>query len=206
VKTRMAICGLFIFLLVTFSAGGILAQDKPVKKRPLTEIAKEAIDKKKAEATEPGEQHKHLAAMAGNWEYTGKIWMGADAPPVETSGTSTNKMILGGRFLQQEIKGEFQGTVFEGVGIAGFNKLTNRMESVWIDNMGTAMLIMTGTCDMDGKVITSYGEYKDQMKGEMQKVKSVSTMTGPDEIKDEMFMIAPDGKEIKTMELVYKRK
>jgi hypothetical protein len=31
-------------------------------------------------------------------------------------------------------------------------------------------------------------------------------MTGPDEIKDEMFMIAPDGKEIKTMELIYKRK
>jgi hypothetical protein len=205
-KLRMAICGVLVFLLAAASADELFAQDKPAKKRSLTEIAKDAIDKNKAEVTKPGEQHKHLAAMAGNWVYTGKIWMGPDAPPVETSGTSTNTIILGGRYLKQEVKGEFQAVEFEGVGLVGFNKMMNRLESVWIDNMGTAMLIMNGNFDPEGKVVTSFGDYKDLMKGGMQKVKSISTMTGPDEIKDEMFMLEPDGTEIKTMELIYKRK
>lgn len=205
-KDRIAICCLFVFILAIFSAGGTPAQEQQVKKKSLTEIAKEAIDKTRAEATTPGEMHKHLAAMAGNWTYSGKMWMDPSAPPMETSGNSTNVMILGGRFLKQEVSGAFQGSEFKGMGLVGFNNLTNELQSVWIDNMGTSILIMTGSCDPDGRVFTFHGEYKDQMKSEMQKVKSVSTMVGPDEMKDEMFAVMPDGKEIKTMELIYKRK
>ncbi len=205
-KGRVAICGLFVFMLVIFPTAGTTAQENQVKKKSLTEIAKEAIDKTRAEATVPGEIHKHLTAMAGNWTYSGIMWMDPSAPPMETSGNSTNVMILGGRFLKQEVSGAFQGSEFKGMGLVGFNKLTNELQSVWIDNMGTSMLIMTGTCDPDGKVFTFHGEYKDQMKGEMQKVKSVSTMIKSDEMKDEMYAVMPDGKEIKTMELIYKRK
>ena len=202
---RILICGLIAISLMIFTCVGVSAQENQVKKKSLTEIAKEALDKTKAEATVPGEQHKHLAAMAGNWTYTGKIWMDPSAPPIETSGTSTVTIIMGGRFLQQEVKGRFEGIEFTGFGLVGFNKLTNQVQSAWVDNMGTAMLIMTGTCDADGKVFTSFGEYKDPTKSEMQRVKSVSKLVGPDEMMDEMFLLLPDGNEIKTMELIYKR-
>jgi hypothetical protein len=206
VKARVIKCGFIVFLLVICSSAGISAQETQVKKKPLTEIAKEALDKTRAEAMEPGEQHKHLAAMAGNWAYSGKMWMDPSAPPMETAGTSTCTMILGGRYLQQEVSGYFQGTEFKGYGLIGYDKLAHQLRSVWVDNMGTGMMIMTGTCDETGKVFTSYGEIKDPTKGQAQKIKAVTTIIGPDEMKDEMFMILPDGKEIKNMEMIYKRK
>ncbi|MFH1754085.1 MAG: DUF1579 domain-containing protein [Candidatus Latescibacterota bacterium] len=200
---RIGICALVALLLVVGSATGVCAQEK---EKSLTELAQEAIDKSKAEASVPGEQHKHLAAMAGSWTYSGKIWMDPSGPPMEVTGTSEHTMIMQGRFLQQEGHSEFQGTEFAGFGLVGFNKMTNKLQSVWIDNTGTAMLIMTGTCDAEGKTFTSFGEFKDLMKSDMQKIKAVTKLTGPDEMVDEMFLLMPDGKEIKTMQLNYKRK
>jgi hypothetical protein len=204
-KARFLIGGLIAFSLMVFTYIGVSAQEKQVKKKSLTEMAKEALDKTKAEAMVPGEQHKHMAAMAGDWTYTGKMWMDPSAPPLETSGNATMTVIMEGRFLKQELKGQFQGVEFQGFGLVGYNNLTKQLQSAWVDNMGTAMLIMTGTCDADGKVFISFGEYKDPTKSEIQKIKAVSTIVGPDDLLDEMFLLLPDGKEIKTMELIYKR-
>lgn len=205
-KVRVAVWGLLMLLPAVFTVSAVRAQEQKTEKRSLTEIAQDAIEKNMARVAQPGEQHELIAAMAGDWTFSGKMWMDPGAPPMEMSGTSSNKMILGGRFLMQEVKSEYQGAEFNGLGLVGFDRVTDKLQSVWIDNTGTAMLVTSGTCDTKAKVLTSYGSFKDPMKGEMQKIKSVTQMNGPDEIKDEMFLIMPDGKEVKNMEMIYKRK
>ena len=58
----------------------------------------------------PGAPHKVLASMVGSWSTKIKSWMEPDKPPMESTGTCEQKMLLGGRFLQQEFTGDMMGS------------------------------------------------------------------------------------------------
>ncbi len=47
----------------------------------------------------PGEPHKRMAERVGTWNFTSKMWQQPGTPPEESSGTSTAKMSMGGRYL-----------------------------------------------------------------------------------------------------------
>lgn len=64
------------------------------------------------------------------------------------------KMILGGRFLQQEVNGEMMGMPMNGIGITGYDNLKKKYVGFWIDNMGTGMYTMEGEMDKEGKACT----------------------------------------------------
>ena len=49
------------------------------------------------------------------------------------------KMLLDGRFLQQEFTGEMMGQPFSGVGINAYDNLRKRYVTTWIDTMGTGI-------------------------------------------------------------------
>jgi hypothetical protein len=49
-----------------------------------------------------GAPHKMLASMVGSWKTKVKSWCDPNTGPMESTGTSEHKMLLGGRFLQQE--------------------------------------------------------------------------------------------------------
>ncbi len=206
-KPNRILCGFTIILLGLFVFGNITAQEqKEPRKKSLAEMSKEAMDQTATEVAVPGEYHGLLEQMAGSWTYTGKMWMQPGAPPMELSGTSEFKMVMGGRYLQQDALGEFLGQEFKGLGFIGFNKVVGTFETVWMDNTGTAMLRAFGKGDLEKKVITTFGEYKDFRAGKMQKFKSVSTLKSRDELRDQFFNIGENGEEILTMELIYKRK
>ncbi|MGH9360841.1 MAG: DUF1579 family protein, partial [Thermoanaerobaculia bacterium] len=57
----------------------------------------------------PGEAHKALEPMVGDWETHSKFIMSPEAPAMESKGTCKRTMILGGRFLQEELTGDFMG-------------------------------------------------------------------------------------------------
>jgi hypothetical protein len=65
----------------------------------------------------PGAPHKLLESMTGSWRTHTKSWMEPGTPPVESEGTCEQKMLLGGRYLQQEFKGDMMGTPFTGIGV-----------------------------------------------------------------------------------------
>jgi len=50
----------------------------------------------------PGPPHKLLESMAGSWTAKVKSWCEFEKSATESAGTSEQKMVLGGRFLQQE--------------------------------------------------------------------------------------------------------
>ena len=155
-----------------------------------------------------GEQHALLAKKVGQWDHHVKMWCDPDpnAPPMETSGSTETKMILGGRFLVDHTTGEFNGQKFEGMGISGYDNIKQKYISMWIDTMGTGMMTAEGEADAKGKVLTYTCQYSCPMVGGPKTSKTVETMIDDNTWKMEMFDTGPDGEEKKTFEILYTRK
>lgn len=153
----------------------------------------------------PGAPHKLLARMAGTWSATMKSWMEPDKPPVESTGTSESKMILGGRYLQMDYTGDMMGSPFTGLGTTGYDNHTKKYVSTWIDSMGTAILFFEGTGSKDGRTITQECRYDDPVKGPM-KWRSVTRIVDDNTHEFEMYGTDRSGKEEKMMEITYTRK
>jgi hypothetical protein len=153
----------------------------------------------------PGEPHKQLASLAGSWTTKTKSWMEPDKPPMESTGTCEDKALLDGRFLQQECTGEMMGQPYTGIGVHGYDNLTKKYVTTWMDSMGTGIFVMDGTASADGKTITLHGSHPDPMGGVMKhravwKIVDANTQTF------EMYHKGKDGKEMKMMEITYTRK
>ncbi len=167
----------------------------------------EEMMKKMETLATPGPEHRALASMAGQWDTEARTWMaGPDAPPMVSKGACTSKMILGGRFLQDELSGEMAGKKFNGRGLFGYDKFNQKFVNVWIDDMGTGIFTSEGTADSSGKVITLMGRMDDPMTGEKQKpVKMITRILSPDKHVFEMHDLAL-GEKSKVMEITYIRK
>ena len=153
----------------------------------------------------PGEHHARLAKMAGMWNCAVKSWMAPGMPPEESKATAEMKMIMDGRFLQETFKGDMMGQPFTGMNILGYNGFTKKHTSVWIDSATTETTMMQGTCSEDGKVCTLEGEMTNPMTKQQMKSRIIVTHINDDQMKMEMFMPGPDGKDMKSMEIMYTR-
>jgi Protein of unknown function (DUF1579) len=196
VRTKLAVLSLSAALL---SGGAALAQDHEMKMSP-------GDEKAMMERMSPGEMHKSLAKMAGDWTFSNTMWMAPGAPPMESTGTMHAEMALGGRYVLSDWTGSFMGHPFEGHGTDGYDNVTHKYVSSWIDNMGTGIMYSTGTCEDGGKKCTSTGSASDAMSNSVSTMKSVLTWVDDNTFKNEMFSNDPSGKEFKTMEIVAKRK
>jgi hypothetical protein len=189
---------------VTLSSVGIpytLADEK-------AEMAAKQAEMAKAwqEAGTPGAEHQVLKGLAGKWKVSTKSWHSEGSKPEVTTGTSTFKPILGGRFVEQDYKGKMMGQPYEGTGMMGYNNVTKKFETTWYDSMSTATMLLEGTMDSGTKTITQTGQYIDPVKKEPQKMRSEFKIIDKDNATFVMYM--PDmvtGKEYKGMEQVYKR-
>jgi len=156
-------------------------------------------------AMTPGAPHRHLAAAAGDWEFTGKFWTEPGAPPEQSRGTSHREMILGGRVMREEVQSEMLGMPFHGLGMTGYDNVTGRWWSTWSDSMSTGLLVSYGTCDDAMTRCEFKGAYPDPMTGGMKETRLVSESSPEREVM-KSYEAGPDGKEVQTMELVFTRK
>jgi hypothetical protein len=76
----------------------------------------------------------------------------------------------------------------------------------WMDTMGTMVMMMMGTADPSGKVITMTGTMDDFMTGKPMQLRTVTRIVDANKHVMEMFGPDPAGKEFKMMEIVYTRK
>ncbi len=94
---------------------------------------------------EPGAEHAELMENAGTWTVDSKAWMTPGAEPAQSKGKAVFTALFDGRYLRQEFEGDFMGTLFRGVSIAGFNNASGKYEEVWIDCISTGIMHSTGT-------------------------------------------------------------
>ena len=153
----------------------------------------------------PGEPHKLLASMAGNWATKTKSWMDPSKPPMESTGSCEQKMLLDGRFLQQECTGDMMGQPFTGIGVSGYDNHTKKYVSTWMDSMGTGIYFFEGSASADGKTITQESAYDDPIEGHM-KLRGVTKIVDNNTQIFEMYGTGKSGNEAKMMEITYTRK
>jgi hypothetical protein len=192
-----------VLLVATFSLSALAEDPGQMKMDP----KKEAMMKKWEAYSTPGAPHKTLEGMTGNWSYTAKAWEEAKGKPEEFQGTSSMKMILGGRFLQQDFKGQMMGQPFEGMGLVGYDNLKKKYETVWLDNMATGMMTGTGTYDAGSKTLKDKGVASCPMTASKTRAYR-SEWKMADNNNMSFIMWGPDiktGKEFKQMEITYKR-
>jgi hypothetical protein len=193
-------------LCVALGAGSAAAQGKKEEKGKVPDM--QEMMKKWQEVMTPGAPHKMLQGMAGMWDVETKTWMsGPGTEPSVTKGTAQMKMVLGDRFLQQEMNGEMMGMPFNGMGLTGYDNFKKKYVSFWIDNMGTGMSTMEGEMDSEGKTCTYWGVMDEPMTGEKdKKVKYTITMLSPDKHVFRIFDVVAYGEKDPTMEITYTRK
>ena len=165
----------------------------------------EAMMAKMKEYGTPNENHQLLQKLVGDWDYTMKWWMAPDGPADESTGTNEIKSILGGRFIEQNVSGTSNGQPFEGRGTMGFDNSKKEYNFVWIDNMGTGMMLSNAAYDPATKTFSEKGSFSCPLKGETS-FRGKTKIIDDDTFTYEMYMNDKDGKEFKSMEVDYKRK
>ncbi len=188
-------------LALVIAASPLMAKIKKPEKQKDPQAMMEAYQK----LATPGEPHTLLASLSGSWTTKTKEWMEPNKPPTESAGTADFKMLLDGRFLQQEFTSEMMGQPFSGIGTSGYDNLRKRYFTAWIDTMGTGIFMMEGTASADGKTITLKGQHDEPGGGHMThravwKIVDSNTQTF------DMYGAHHGGKEMKVMEITYTRK
>lgn len=152
----------------------------------------------------PGSVHQMLAKADGEWKAETTMWMEPGAPPMKSTATATNKMILGGRYQETKFTGTMMGQPFEGTGITGYDNAKKVFISTWHDNMGTGIMYMEGKWDDAAKTINFSGKAVDPTSGKDMGMREVYKMTDDNNQLMEMYMTI-NGKEHKSMEVKFTR-
>jgi len=153
----------------------------------------------------PGEPHKLLAKLEGSWTTRTRGWMEPDKPPVDSTGTCEQKLVLDGHYLQQVYTGDMMGVPFTGINLLGYDNHARKYVSVWLDSMSTAIYYFEGTASADGRTITQKCGYDDPLRGPSV-WRSVTRIRDENTLEYEMFITPKGGKKEKMMEMTVVRK
>ncbi len=156
----------------------------------------------------PGKMHQYLAKEAGVWLGKTTMWMGPGGKPMKSECTSTITPMLDGRYIRCEMEGDMPGMgPFKGFGIYGFDNVSQKFVSTWIDNQATGIMNGTGHLSADGKTMTWQYTFNCPITKKPTVMREVETTTGPNTKTLEMFGAEPkSGKEFKMMSIELTRK
>jgi len=126
----------------------------------------------------PGPEHASLEALEGRWTREVTLSMGG-GQQMKARGTATNRMILGGRFLQSDQSTSFPAstvvpaTTTESMTIYGFDKRTREFTVLELDTMGTYWVTASGprtaapAIVMSGETLEDHGGRREIQRYDM---------------------------------------
>ena len=189
------------FASVGYAAGN---HDQAGTHGPSMDAATHAMMETWQKYASPNDNHKILDPLVGKWSQVVKWWMTPDSQPETSKGTTETTWVMGGRFLQHTAMGTAMGQPFEGMGFTGFDNGKQTYQTLWMDNMGTGMMIGEGTYDPGKKTLTDRGRYTDPMIGQ-RSYRGVITLIDDDHHSYEIYGADQNGKEFRMMEILYTR-
>jgi hypothetical protein len=152
---------------------------------------------------QPGPQHKQLAAQAGTWDAVIEM-VGEDGKPVATKGVSHLRVGPGGFWLLDDFEGVVMGAPFQGHGTTGYDPQKGKYVGTWIDSWSPSMMLIEGSYDKTGKVLTMVG-IAPGPDGKPVEHTMVTTDKDDGSRVFEMYVPGPDGKPFKAMTITYTR-
>jgi hypothetical protein len=153
----------------------------------------------------PGEHHRYLNTLIGEWEGTFKIWMEPGAEPMISEGTVSREWILDGRFVHEVVEASSDWGPFKGISYLGYNNVDGQYEAIWMDSMSAGIYFETGSLDPDTQVMRTRGTYRDPASGKVLNSRGMMDMSNPNRHTMVGYTTGPDGKEFKSFEGVMER-
>ena len=98
------------------------------------------------------------------------------------------------------------GQPFEGMSNMGYDNAKKMFVSTWMDNISTGIVHMNGTYDEVTKTLNLKGYQTDPSNGKDSDIREEMTMIDNDSYSMTMYGTGMDGKEMKFMEGIFKRK
>lgn len=165
-----------------------------------------SVTKAITEAAQPSAELKKLDPLAGNFNYTCKMWMDPTQPAKESKGTIQRKWVLGNRFLEEKVTGTgFDGTSdFEGMGVVGYDKHQKKFTMGWISNMSSGITTSTGSYDSADNKFTFDKEEFCPIRERKVQMRDVVRIESNDKHVIAMYDL-DGGKETRMMEIVATR-
>jgi hypothetical protein len=196
-----------VVCVLSFLSVGLHAQEKKKSQPSKPHLTMEEMTKRWQESATPGDAHKRMAEMEGQWDTRMTIWMGGPgSEPSISKGAAEFTMIMDGRFLQQTMTGEMMGVPMTGMGFYGYDNFKKKYTTFWIDNTGTATFHSEGVMEKDGKTITYWGKMDEPATGEKdKKVKYVLAKQDESEYIFRIYDVAKYGENEPVMEIEYTR-
>jgi hypothetical protein len=151
----------------------------------------------------PGEQHEYLAKSIGEWHGNTKMWMTEGGEPMESECKATVTSMMDGHYTKCEWDGDMPGMgPYHGFGIYGFDNVSQKFVSIWLDNHGTGIMQGTGELSDDGKTLTWEFTHNCPITKKPTIMREIETITGPNTKTLVMHATDPkSGKEYKMMEV-----
>lgn len=194
-----------LLILALISGGAVASAQQPTPEQ------KKAMQQAMLEKMQPAAEHKTLAALEGKWS-TDVLYRMGDGPTMKARGVATNRMILGGRFL--ESRATSNNPAGSGLGdpnvenltIYGFDRRTGDYTIVGFDTMGTFWVSAAGKM-AEGKSIVMSGETLDDHAGlkEVRKYDMVLRVVDPDTYVTEIIFKFANRPDLKLVEVTHRR-
>jgi HAMP domain-containing protein len=170
--------------LALFSACAQTAATRPL------EIDMQAHMTEMMQLAMPGEAHAELAEMAGTWDTVMSYRQGPDAPWMDSDGTTTYEVVLGGRYVVGTSTGtwEFDGQAmpWEAIQWQGFDNLTGEFTSIWYGDHSTWGGATRGRKNAAGEVVYE-GLIHDAATPQGRPTRGVAVNEGPDKMVFKMW-------------------
>jgi hypothetical protein len=142
--------------------------------------------------------HQALKYFVGKWDVESTMWTVPGAPPSTSKNVNDGVLIMGGRYVRMDYRGQMMGMPFEGLQITGYDNIEKAYKTLWIDNSSTSFYVLTGQYDAAKKTYTNIGSWADPVGGTTP-VRMVIRIVSQDEYVSETYMKMPDGKDFKSM-------
>ncbi len=157
-------------------------------------------------AATPGQHHRYLDALVGDFTAEVKIWMTSDSEPMEFTGTLKREWVLDGHFIKETIKADSPMGPFEAIGFIGYNNIDGQYESIWLENASTAIMSGSGMYNPETNILFMMSKHRDPATGHLITSWNRTDLSDPYRETSTGYQVGADDKEFKNFEGVFVRK
>lgn len=183
---------LFCCTLLALIFVPVLAQEADEKAPPkrldeMTPEEQQKLTEEMMRLAQPGPEHELLKQLVGEWSLVSKVWHTEDGEPEVHPGTGSNRLILGGRFLEMSGRGTMFGEPVETLTILGFDRRKEMFTSTGYDTFGTYSVFAAGPYDAAKKQTRMSGTDDDPTTGWTQRYDFVLVWVDADTYRFEVW-------------------
>lgn len=200
---------LSLLVFATMTSWEARAEEKAAVSASI-EMLDDATMEKLAASGELSDQQQLLASLTGTWYYELKYWTNEGTAPQISTGTATNEMILGKKYLLSKtsvilnIGG--QNIPYESWETIGYDKDKKAFASVKADSMHDGFITGSGQYDEKLNAIEEKGIFKDPLDAKARSYRSILQWNDDGTYKRTFFTTGKSGKEFQVIEINFERR